>query len=278
MRFPQLLCATAGLLTLSAGAFAQSITFSTDVGWGGASVVYTDASGTHTAGGWAGTLVASGSAVTSPFDVYCVDLEDEVSNPQTVTVTPVTVPLTPPQTATGKYDATNVTGAGVGTFGQLEYAGWLIGNNVVLPTSSVASATAADQAAAIQFAIWDVIYGNFSTSSDVSVAGLTNHSASFYITNLNSPDINSVLSDVSTLLQGLQAAISNPTLANGGGLGPGTLLQVNRPGAGQDTFGGPGITTHIAATPEGASLLLFLPGLIPVAVGLRQRRRNKSAK
>jgi hypothetical protein len=30
-------------------------------------------------------------------------------------------------------------------------------------------------------------------------------------------------------------------------------------------------------TPEGASLLLFLPGLIPVAIGLRRRRLNKPA-
>jgi len=30
-----------------------------------------------------------------------------------------------------------------------------------------------------------------------------------------------------------------------------------------------------AVTPEGASLLLLLPGLIPVAVGLRRRRQNK---
>ena len=44
-------------------------------------------------------------------------------------------------------------------------------------------------------------------------------------------------------------------------------------GSGGGTGIYPGAT---GVTPEGASLLLFLPGLIPVVVGLRRRRLNKS--
>jgi hypothetical protein len=43
-------------------------------------------------------------------------------------------------------------------------------------------------------------------------------------------------------------------------------------GSGTGTF-----PPNDGVTPEGASLLLFLPGLIPVAVGLRRRRLNKPA-
>jgi len=58
--------------------------------------------------------------------------------------------------------------------------------------------------------------------------------------------------------------VSGPARITGAAVNLSTLDQID--GSGQGVF----------VTPEGASLLLFLPGLIPVAVGLRRRRLNKS--
>jgi hypothetical protein len=278
MRFPRLLCATAGLLTLSATAFAQSVTLTNDLGEN-VGITFTDATGTHSAGGFGGTFLVTGPSVVSPFQVYCVDLENDVpsSGAQTVSVTPI--PVTPPLTPGQQYDPTNVTGGAktsytIGTYGQLAWASWII-DTATTPTNA---ATANDVALAKQIAIWDVIYGNFTSTSDVTLIDGTKGggSSAFSVDSVQSSNTSLVISDAESYLTQLQAAITGGT-ANG----TGTLLladHTNPSGFGQDTLSG-GIPTRLFnPTPEGASLLLFLPGLIPVAVGLRQRRRNKSAK
>jgi len=63
-----------------------------------------------------------------------------------------------------------------------------------------------------------------------------------------------------------QVTVAGPFAATGASFTLSTLNGVDGSGSGNFTP---------STTPEGASLLLLLPGLIPVAVGLRRRRQNK---
>jgi hypothetical protein len=269
MRFFKTLCATAGLLTLGATAFAQDITINYQLNFpvDTFTVHYTLGDGT-TATSIAVPAAPFTATITNPtgfapFQVYCVDLQHGVVSPTTSAVTAVNVPVGNPG---GFYDP-GTPGNGTppadrlpGTFLELEEASYLIATTTV---------TTNDQGAALQAAIWALVDGN----TDFKV---NNSSDAFFITDdgLGHGNFATVVSDANNYLAALQAQLA---LGGLNGLADGVLYNVDRTlSNGQDMLGGPGSPNpHVPVTPEGASLLLFLPGLIPVAIGLRRRRNNK---
>lgn len=259
MRFLRLLCATAGLLTIGATAFAQN-TLNYDIGDGTHgdifSITYNTASGLRTDNNvYAGPIFAHLSGtLPDPFTVYCVDLENFSTNPTTAVVTPVTVGSSGANT---QYDPPSL-----GTYQDLEMASWLINNNTILT---------ADQGAALQVAIWDVVDGQFTTTGTNNVGYAAG--SQFYVSAGSS-----VINQANAYLAQLKTAVNDNSNGSDHGLSDGTLYAVNRNVMGvngQDMLGGHGSPNPNAfTTPEGSSLLLLLPGLIPVAVGLRRRRLN----
>jgi len=185
-----------------------------------------------------------------------VDLENDAVASTYVTTPDVT-------SGTGAYDS--YVG---GTYEELQMAAWLIDKGVVT------GGTTAEQNAGLQAAIWDIIDGQF-ISSGVGQLSVGDQSAAFHITTSDT----TIITDANSYLSQLVADLAIPTGDHG--VGDGTLFLVNRDlqkpaNSGQDMLAGSGsFKSHVASTPEGASLLMFLPGLIPVAVGLR-RRRNQS--
>jgi hypothetical protein len=265
MRFPWLLCATVGLLTLGGEAFAQTVDYSypptptIDVTFETAANTQVTVTNAYI-GPISATVVGSGQG---PFPVYCVDLENNVFSPTSVNIIG-TLNVTNPTTTTYDPDIK-------GTYFELQQSAYLIAN--VDTTGGGNSTLAAQEGAGLQAAIWDIIDGQYALG-DTNVGSNSN---TFYIGTgtlaTNAAYDQSIINDANADLLALTNAAS-------AGTADGTLYQVNRNlmGAnGQDMLtsnGGQG--PHGSSTPEGASLLMFLPGLIPVAVGLR-RRRNKAA-
>jgi len=190
-----------------------------------------------------------------------VDLENNTASPSQVAVNAVVVPLANPGQ---HYDGTP------GTYLDLAKASWLI-DNFNTGIDPLAVNGDAVRGAALQAAIWNVIDGD----ADFNVT-----TGIFSISTDGTGNFAAIVADANLYLAALSAA-----LGQGGtnGQDSGVLYQIDRTVAGfqkpngQDMLGGAGSfhTNASPATPEGASLLMFLPGLIPVAVGLR-RRRNKS--
>jgi len=258
----RMLCATAGFLTLSTlGAVAKadvidltlqnnSQTFNVTFQKLNNDLVTTSTL-THNSVR-AGYFTALLNNTPPTFTVYCVDIEGELKSSQTVTVVPITVPG-----SSAHYDNT------IGTFKDLTEAAWLMDtfDDASLANGGVLADASGINGAAMQAAIWNVIDGDadfdvttgvFSISSD----GNLNHNAIVAQANI-------YLAALSNALNGIPSGET--------GYHPGTLYSaVDRTQNGQDVLRG-----RSSTTPEGASLLMFLPGLIPVAVGLR-RRRNKS--
>jgi hypothetical protein len=271
VRFLKTLCATAGLLALGATAFAQDITINYQLNFpvDTFNVHYTKGDGTTASSNQvpAGPFTATITNPTgfAPFTTYCVDLQHGVVTPTTAVVTAINVPVGNPADF---YDP-GTPGNGTppadrlpGTFLELEEASFLIATNPV---------TTNDQGAALQAAIWAIVDGNTSFTVD-------NAADRFFITDdgldtgPGSPhsyeNFATVVSDANNYLAALQAQLA---LGGTHGLSNGILYDVDRTistSFGQDML-------RVPTTPEGASLLLFLPGLIPMAIGLRRRRSNK---
>jgi hypothetical protein len=272
MRILKLLCATAGLLVIGSPAFAQftiqfqlnpapaplyDITYQNHLG---ASITQTNTP----AGSFLATIMQAPGFTTpdpafSPFTTYCVDLEHDVAHPnQTTTTVPITVPIGSPNTV---YDASLP-----GTFMDLQMASWLENNQASLNTALGINSHDGGliENSALQLAIWDVIDHN----TDYNVLTGQFRVALTVADTLALTDANLYLT-----------ALHNAVLSGADhGLSDGVLYDAVHVGnLGQDMLGphgSPG-TNVTPATPEGASLLLFLPGLIPVAIGLRRRRNNK---
>jgi len=267
MRFPWLLCATVGLLTLGVTAFAQDtiINYSAGNGVFGADITYTDSTGTHTnTNTYVGPITAETiDPVTHQpvtFTVYCVDLENLAVSPTSALVNTID-----PSSVNGaaNYDLSTSTYTSVvpGTYSDLIKASWLI--DTYDPNSTLSG----DAGIALQVAIWDVVDEAYNPTLGVSTSKF----------GYSGPDA----TNIDALASGYITALEGVTDFSGV---QGVYYQVDRPNmspnsSGQDMLGGGGGTgSHPfpPSTPEGASLLMFLPGLIPVAVGLR-RRRNKAA-
>ncbi|MCW3055098.1 MAG: hypothetical protein JWN14_4268 [Chthonomonadales bacterium] len=197
----------------------------------------------------AGYFTAVLNSTPPSFTVYCVDIEGELKSPQTVTVVPVTVPG-----SSAHYDNT------IGTFEDLTEAAWLMDNfdDLAGPNGVLADGSGIN-GAAMQAAIWNVIDGDADFDVTTGV---------FNISSDGNGNHNAIVAQANFYLAALQTALG---LGGFNGQDPGTLYSaVDRTQNGQDVLRG-----RSSTTPEGASLLMFLPGLLPVAVGLR-RRRNKS--
>lgn len=261
MRFRWMSCAVAGLLTLvtSAALADTTINYSLAANAPTFFVTYKMADGnTRTnedvrAGYFTATVDNNPS-----FQVYCVDLENNTASPSQVAVNAVVVPLANPNQ---HYDGTP------GTYLDLAKASWLFDQ---FNSLSLADSTGI-RGAALQAAIWNVIDGDtdFNVTSGIFSISDDGHGV----------DTASIITDANSYLSALSAALA---LGGTNGQDSGVLYQVDRGIAGfakpngQDMLGGSGsFIPHTPDTPEGASLLMFLPGLIPVAIGLR-RRRNKS--
>jgi len=261
MRFLKTLCATAGLLTLGATAFAQTtITLAPLIPSDQFNIYYKTGGGAST---WQREVAATPIQATisgfPSFTVYCVDLENPLVTSQSVGVTGVNVP------ANGlRYDPTLP-----GTNFELTQASWLIANEHPVTLQ---------QYAALQAAIWALIDGN--TDFLVNNAADPFHIAD-PVTDPAKPDptfteqqgsFAGIVSDANQYLDDLEDQ-------GAAGVADGVVYVVDRTitgNLGQDVLGGPGSPNpHVPVTPEGASLLLFLPGLIPVAIGLRRRRSSK---
>lgn len=254
MRLSWLLCATLGLLTLGASAFAQDTTINYVLTGSPVTLNVTyqtqgSPSSQVTERVWAGPFTATVNG-QNPFQVYCVDLENNTANPSQVQIQGVNV------------GDPNLTGS---YYDNLRMAAWLYNE---YEDDVFANGFNALKGAALQAAIWDVIDGG--TNYNVT-------SGNFFITNdgtLSTTDFNTIVTDANTYLAALSTA--HPDQADG------VLYKVDHsaPGmskpTGQDMLGGAGSFNPNASpvTPEGSSLLLLLPGLIPVAVGLRRRRLN----
>lgn len=249
MRLSWLFGATVGLLVVGASAFAQNTTINyvfsgTPVTF---NVTYKLQNGSPTpvtervyAGPFTATIAGH-----DPFTVYCVDLENNTANPSQVQIQAVNVG---DPARTGTY------------YDNLRMAAWLFNEYNPLVAGD------AIKGAALQAAIWDVIDGG----TDYNV-----NTGNFYITNdgsLSATSFASIANTANAYLSALSTA--HPNVADG------VLYKVDHtaPGFalpnGQDMLGGSGSFNPNASpvTPEGSSLLLLLPGLIPVAVGLRRRR------
>jgi len=255
MRFLGLFCATVGLLTLGATAFADQYTYTYQDAVNVRPSFDVYANGTSHASEylWANPFNAtkiSPLPAGSPFTVYCVDLPNQFISPTTVNVTPFTLNTPTPGT---KYDPTQIPG----TYGMLQEAAWLLDHEVV---------TTINQKAAMQTAIWNIIDGDTDFDVTTGLFSIKAHSG-------DPTNVANIAFLANGFLHDLQLAIGL-----GGGHDNGILYAANRPPSlGQDMLGQAPIGSRgLTSTPEGASLLMFLPGLIPVAVGLR-RRRNKAA-
>jgi len=259
MRFSRMLCATAGLLTLgtfgAAAAKADTLSLTLQVPSYTFNVNYATLNHGNKSGGLrAGYFNAKLNGQLPVFQVYCVDIEGDETSSQTVNVNPVVVPLANPG---GHYEPDVI-----GTYQDLAEASWLIDN---YNAAAVADVTGI-KGAALQTAIWEIIDG----SSDFNVL-----TGQFRISDDHATPAAfiTLVADANSYLSALQAALH---LGGTNGLDSGVLYSaVGRTAHGQDVLGGFGSPgPHNSTTPEGASLLMFLPGLIPVAVGLRRRRKK----
>ncbi|MCW3098153.1 MAG: hypothetical protein JWL77_3771, partial [Chthonomonadaceae bacterium] len=152
MRFFKTLCATAGLLTLGATAFAQDITINYQLNFpvDTFNIHYTRGDGTAAASSQvpAGPFMATITNPTgfAPFTVYCVDLQHGVVSPTTSAVTAINVPVGSPNALYDPGTPPLFADRLPGTFLELEEASWLIANET--PPGQTK-----DQGAALQAAI-----------------------------------------------------------------------------------------------------------------------------
>ena len=272
MRSLRMLCSTVGLLTLStlgatvAKADSISIALQANAQTFNMNFQKLDSNGITVSnvtnqGARAGYFRAVLNGNPPPFTVYCVDIQGRETDPQTVTVVPVSVPA-----PTTHYDGL------IGTYRQLTEAAWLMDtyDDVTLANNGVLADSSGINGAAMQAAIWNVIDGDTDFTVSTGVFNIVKDG-------FNNANYNAIVTQADFYLKALSNALNGLTPGTNG-VDPGVLYSaVNRPLGGQDLLGGrdaPG-NPRGPNTPEGASLLMFLPGLLPVAVGLR-RRRNKA--
>jgi hypothetical protein len=195
-------------------------------------------------------LNTSLTSSSAPFTVYCIDLQDTQSpaNNQAVTITSIT-------------SSTGNLGLIPAVSGQeLSEASYLISNyGAAANGASMSNGTPSSYEtlqAALQLAIWGVVSGDtLGPGLDIGThtAGLDDE---FYLSNVT--DAQSVI-DANKELAALYTAVNG-----GGGLGNGTLYQVNPDQSN-------GIGGHVApgqnllgAAPEGSTIALFAFGLAPL--------------
>lgn len=229
---------TAALLVCFTPAMAKAATIDY-VGLGKAEVV--SVGGVRTINAWAGELnwiwlTGQPDGLPKSFYSYCVDLTNNATDPQGVTVRP-----------TDELITATTNGA--------QKAAWLF-NTYAATIRSTASSAGNAMAAGLQLAIWEVLYDNV-----YNLTAAPSASNQFYATTTYTSS--AALNYGTTYLNALTASANSYLSAD--------AVWIDANNATYGLAGGPGQDQITHAVPEPASLVLLGSGLLAVMVARRKK-------